>query len=139
MLFGQISLPQSPRQETFWESAGFDSVEKLATLSDAPRWLKEITLMLFYLGGLQVRCVFKKLLGKKQKKIVKQYKVKSKQYMISWVDLLLKRKNKYIWCDMTKILKNYKVMIYQINIHENYYLFMLNYHLYVWVFHLFVL
>ena len=27
-LFGQISLPQSPRQETFWASAGFESTEK---------------------------------------------------------------------------------------------------------------
>ena len=34
--FGQISLPQSPRQETFWASAGFESTEKLPTLPDAP-------------------------------------------------------------------------------------------------------
>ena len=37
--FGQISLPQSPRQETFWASAGFESIVELLTLSDAPRRL----------------------------------------------------------------------------------------------------
>ena len=31
-LFGQISQPQSPRQETFWASAGFESTEKSVTL-----------------------------------------------------------------------------------------------------------
>ena len=38
-LFGQISLPQSPRQETFLASAGFESTEESVTLSDAPRRL----------------------------------------------------------------------------------------------------
>ena len=38
-LFGQLSLSQNPRQETFWASAGFESVEKSVTLSDAPRRL----------------------------------------------------------------------------------------------------
>ena len=33
-LFGQISLPQSPRQETFWASAGFESTQESVTLSD---------------------------------------------------------------------------------------------------------
>ena len=40
-LLGQISLPQSPRQETFWASAGLESTEKSVTLSDAPRRLNE--------------------------------------------------------------------------------------------------
>ena len=38
-LFGQISLTQSPRQETFWASAGFESVMESVTLLDAPRQL----------------------------------------------------------------------------------------------------
>ena len=36
-LFGQISLPQSPRQETFWALMGFEGTEKSVTISDAPR------------------------------------------------------------------------------------------------------
>ena len=36
---GQISQPQSPRQETFWASAGFESTEESETLSDTPRQL----------------------------------------------------------------------------------------------------
>ena len=35
-LFGQISLPQSPRQETFWASVRFESTEESVMLSDAP-------------------------------------------------------------------------------------------------------
>ena len=34
MLFGQISLPQSPRQETFWASTGIESTEESVTVSD---------------------------------------------------------------------------------------------------------
>ena len=30
-IFGQISLPQCPRQETFWASAGFESTEESVT------------------------------------------------------------------------------------------------------------
>ena len=30
----QISLPQSPRQETFWALVGFESTEESVTLSD---------------------------------------------------------------------------------------------------------
>ena len=41
-VFGQISLPQSSRQETFLPSAGFESVEESATLSNAPRRLEKI-------------------------------------------------------------------------------------------------
>ena len=33
---GQISLTQSPRQETFWASAGFENTENPVMLSDAP-------------------------------------------------------------------------------------------------------
>ena len=38
-LFGQIPLPESPRQKTFLASAGFESIEESVTLSDAPRRL----------------------------------------------------------------------------------------------------
>ena len=41
-IFGQISLPQSPRQETFWASVGFESTEESVTLSDAPRRLATV-------------------------------------------------------------------------------------------------
>ena len=34
--FRRISLPQIPRQETFWASAGFESTEESVMLSDAP-------------------------------------------------------------------------------------------------------
>ena len=37
--FREISLPQSPRQETFWASAGFERAEESVTLSDVPRLL----------------------------------------------------------------------------------------------------
>ena len=37
--FGQISLPQNPRQETFLAAAGYENAEKLATLSVALRWM----------------------------------------------------------------------------------------------------
>ena len=34
-LFGQISLSQSPRHETFWALVGLESTEESVTLSDA--------------------------------------------------------------------------------------------------------
>ena len=34
-IFGQIFLPQSPRQEKFWVLAGFESIEESVMLSDA--------------------------------------------------------------------------------------------------------
>ena len=33
-LFGQISLPQSPRQGTFWASAGFKSTDESVTFKN---------------------------------------------------------------------------------------------------------
>ena len=40
-LFGQLSLPQSPRQETFLPSEGFESTEESVTLSDSLRRLNK--------------------------------------------------------------------------------------------------
>ena len=41
----KISLPQIPRQETFWASAGFESTEESVTLSDAPHRLAFIIMI----------------------------------------------------------------------------------------------
>ena len=42
MPFVQLPLPQSPKHETLWAPAGFESIEKSDTLSDAPRRLSII-------------------------------------------------------------------------------------------------
>ena len=57
----KISLPQIPRQETFWASAGFESTEESVTLSDAPHRLAILT----YFERFNFYCLGS-LIGKKR-------------------------------------------------------------------------
>ena len=49
LLFGQIYLPQSPIQDTFWVPSAYESIKKLVTQSEAPHFSHEIDITYAYL------------------------------------------------------------------------------------------